>query len=361
MLDAGVAVGIGTDGAASNNDLDMFEEMRLAALLAKGISGDPTALSARQAVAMATRIGARAVHLGDITGSLEPGKRADLIVVDLDRAHNVPRFARDPNAIYAQLVYSTKASDVADVLCDGRWLMRDRRLLTLDEDSLRSAAGEMARSIDAFLIQREQSVLQKLIAIGGAAEQESFEVQVKARLRSVDTVTQALASDEITVIRAVHYHQYDTYFFFDDPSQGRLRYREDEFLDERNNATNARARLTLTGPSREAAFGAVLLFRSRFFAPAAHSPRFYREYFKPQRERQIEKDRRRWLVGYRGVQFYVHVDRLLNPPADGYFLEVKSRTWSRRDAEDKAAIIAELLKRLGAGSDETIEEDYVEL
>ena len=58
----------------------------------------------------------------------------------------------------------------------------------------------------------------------------------------------------------------------------------------------------------------MLLFRSRFFAPATHSPRFYREYFKPSREREIEKDRRRWLVAYRGVQFYVHVDRLLNPP-----------------------------------------------
>ena len=78
----------------------MFEEMRLAALLAKGTSGDPTALPARQALAMATRIGARAVHLGDITGSLEPGKRADLIVVDLDQSHNMPRFSRDPNAIY---------------------------------------------------------------------------------------------------------------------------------------------------------------------------------------------------------------------------------------------------------------------
>ena len=96
MLELGVTVGIGTDGPASNNDLDMFEEMRLAALLAKGIGGDPTALPAREALAMATRIGARAMHLGDITGSLEPGKRADLIVVDLDQTHNVPRFGRDP-------------------------------------------------------------------------------------------------------------------------------------------------------------------------------------------------------------------------------------------------------------------------
>jgi 5-methylthioadenosine/S-adenosylhomocysteine deaminase len=411
MLDLGVNVGIGTDGCASNNDLDMFEEVRLAALLAKGASSDPTALPARQALAMATRIGARAVHLGDITGSLESGKRADLIVVDIDRTHNTPRFHRDPNAVYSQIVYASKSTDVADVMCHGKWLMRDRQLLTLDEEALHAAARDLARRIDTFLMQREQSVLQKLIAIGGASEQESFEVQVKARLASADTVLHALENGDITVIRAAHYHQYDTYFFFDDPSQGQLRYREDEILaepssaappsglaapsaparamprDEQGKVTNVRARLTLTGQTREAAFGSVMLSRSRFFAPATHTPRFYREYFKPSREREIEKDRRRWLVAFRGVQFYVHVDRLIiadrsstdqpsglaapsttattlampNSPADGFFLEVKSRTWSRRDASDKAAIITELLEHLGARPEQTIESGYVEL
>jgi 5-methylthioadenosine/S-adenosylhomocysteine deaminase len=361
MIELGVNVGIGTDGAASNNDLDMFEEMRLAAFLAKGISGDPTAIPARTALAMATRLGARAMHLGDITGSLDAGKRADLIVVGLDRTHTIPRFERDITAIYSQLVYAAKSTDVVDVMCDGRWLMRDRRLLTLDEADLQSAARDVARRIDAFLIEREQSVLQKLIAIGGAAEQESFEIQVKARLASEDSVLRALESEDIAIIRKAHYHQYDTYFFFDDAEQGRLRYREDEFLDADNKVVNARARLTLTGPTREGAFGSVLLFRSRFFAPATHTPRFYREYFKPAREREVEKDRRRWLVAYRGVEFYVHLDRLLNPATDGYFVEVKSRTWSRRDAQDKAAVIAQLLERLGARPDETIEADYVEL
>ena len=361
MLELGVAVGIGTDGPASNNDLDMFEETRLAALLAKGIGGDPTALPARTALAMATRIGARAAHLGDLVGSLEAGKRADLIVIDLEQTHNEPRFGRDPASVYSQIVYAAKATDVVDVMCNGRWLMRERKLLTLNEEDIRADARDVAKRIDAFLIHREQSVLQKLIAIGGAAEQESFEVQVKASLPSADAVLEALASDEITIIRKVHYHQYDTYFFFDDPDQGRLRYREDEFLDDGDKVISARARLTLTGPSREAAFGSVLLFRSRFFAPATHSPRFYREYFRPTREREVEKDRRRWLVVYRGVQFYVHVDRLLNPATAGSFLEVKSRTWSRRDAQDKAAIIMELLQRLGARPDQTIEADYVEL
>jgi 5-methylthioadenosine/S-adenosylhomocysteine deaminase len=361
MLALGINVGIGTDGAASNNDLDMFEETRLTALLAKGVSGDPTAIPARTALAMATRLGASAMHVGDITGSLEPGKRADLIVVDLEGSHTTPRFTRDSNAVYSQLVYATKSSDVVDVMCDGRWLMRDRCLLTLDEAALRAAANDVARRIDGFLIRREQSVLQKLVAIGGAAEQESFEIQVKARLAAATSVLSALQSDEIAVIREVHYHQFDTYFFFADSEQGRLRYREDEFLDHENRVVNARARLTLTGPSRVGAFGSVLLFRSRFLAPATHTPRFYREYFKPVREREIEKDRRRWLVAYRGVQFYVHLDRLLKPATDGYFLEVKSRTWSRRDAEDKASVIMQLLERLGASSDHIIEADYVEL
>src|SRR6185312_1660568 len=114
MLELGVNVGIGTDGAASNNDLDMFEETRLAALLAKGTSGDPTAIPARTALAMATRLGACALHMDHLTGSLEPGKRADLIVVDVDQVHNVPGFGRDHNAIYSQLVYAAKSTDVVD-------------------------------------------------------------------------------------------------------------------------------------------------------------------------------------------------------------------------------------------------------
>jgi 5-methylthioadenosine/S-adenosylhomocysteine deaminase len=361
MLELGVDVGIGTDGAASNNDLDMFEEMRLAALLAKGSGGDPTALPARDALAMATRVGARAVHLDHLTGSLEPGKRADLIVVDLDRLHNVPAFDRDPNGIYAQIVYASKSTDVVDVMCNGRWLMRDRALLTLDERELRDAARAQARRVDRFLMSREGSVLQKLVAVGGAVEQESFEVQVKARVASDAPALAVLASKQVTVVRSSRYHQFDTYWSFDDPDQGWLRYREDEFLDNDGNVTGARARLTLTGRTREEEFGAVLLFRSRYLAPATHSARFYREYFRPTAEHVVEKDRRRWLVVYRGVEFYLHIDRLITPPSDGCFIEIKSRTWSRRDAEDKAAVINQLLALFGANPDDTIREGYVQL
>jgi 5-methylthioadenosine/S-adenosylhomocysteine deaminase len=274
--------------------------------------------------------------------------------------HNTPSFTRDPNAVYSQIVYAAKASDVSDVMCNGRWLMRDHRLLTLDERTLGDHAQEYARRIDAFLIQREESVLQKLVAIGGAVEEESFEVQVKARMPAPDSVLAGLESDTVTVIKSTRYHQFDTYFFFEDAGQGRLRYREDEFLDEKGEVVRFRARLTLTGQSRERAFGSVLLFRSRYLAPATHSLRFYREYFKPREERHVEKMRRRWLVAYRGIEFYVHLDQLVDPESPDWFLEVKSRTWSRRDAEDKAAMINELLKDLGASPDSMISDGYVD-
>jgi 5-methylthioadenosine/S-adenosylhomocysteine deaminase len=119
--------------------------------------------------------------------------------------------------------------------------------------------------------------------------------------------------------------------------------------------------LTLTGRTREGEFGAVLLFRSRYLAPAAHSARFYREYFRPTAEHVVEKERRRWLLVYRGVEFHLHLDRLITPPTDGYFIEIKSRTWSRRDAEDKATVINELIALFGANPDDTISDGYVQL
>jgi 5-methylthioadenosine/S-adenosylhomocysteine deaminase len=361
MLELGVNVGIGTDGAASNNDLDMFEETRLAALLAKGTTGDPTAVPARDALAMATRLGAAALHMDHLTGSLEAGKRADLMVLDLAHLHNLPAFARDPGGIYARIVYTSKCTDVVDVMCNGRWLMRDRVLQTMNEAELMREAIDRAARIDTFLGSREVSVLQKLVAVGGAVEQESFEAQVKARLTGEARVLETIAGPELTVIRSSRYRQHDIYWSFDDPDQGRLRHRDDEFLDDDGAVTGERSRLTLTGRTREDRFGAVLLFRSRYLAPAAHSARFYREYFRPAAEHVVTKERRRWLVAYRGVEFYVHLDRLIAPAVDGYFLEIKSRTWSQRDARDKAAVISELLALFDATPDETLGDGYVEL
>ncbi|MGA2488971.1 MAG: amidohydrolase family protein [Anaerolineales bacterium] len=361
MLELGLNVGIGTDGPASNNDLDMFEEVRLAAFVAKAVSNDPTSVPARTALTMATRLGARALHLGAVTGSLEPGKRADLILVDMSPLHNSPRFRRDQDNPYAQLVYAAKATDVSDVMVNGKWLMQDRKLLTFNEAELVAAANEYARKIDIFLIEREQSVFSKLVALGGSAEEESFEVQVKVKLDNPDTVLEAIKKPEIQVLRKKHYHQHDAYFTFVDPAQGRLRYREDEIIDDKEQIIGVRGRLTLIGPSREGDFAYnVLLSRIRYFAPATNSLRFYREYFEPSVETLIDKDRLRWLVRYKDEEFFINLDRLDTPDL-GTYLEIKSRTWSRRDAEDKAQWTSELITLLGGSLEKTVTKDYVEI
>jgi len=360
MLEAGLNVGIGTDGAASNNDLDMFEEVRLAAFVAKAVTNDPTSLPAATALTMATRLGARALHLGDVTGSLIPGLRADLILIDLSPLHNSPSFRRAGDNVYAQIVYAGKSVDVTDVMCNGRWLMRDRKLLTLQEDVLLAEAAAIARRIDTFLIAREGSILSKLIALGGSMEQESFEVQLKVRIRDREALLDALKQPSLETVRYRHYRQHDTYFGFDDPAQGRLRYREDDFLDENGAVGSTRRRLTLLGLKREDEFANdVLLSRSRFLAPATQSLRFYREYFRPRSETIITKNRQRWLIKFRGTEFFINLDEVLEP-ALGRFVEIKSRTWSRRDAESKAALSSELLSVLGLGPGQTVTSDYID-
>lgn len=361
MLEIGLKVGIGTDGPASNNDLDMFEEIRLAAFLAKGITGDPTTLPASTAISMATRLGAKALHMEDTTGTLESGKRADLIIVDISPLHNTPRFHREDGNVYSQLAYAAKSTDVKSVMVNGSWLMRERKLLTLDHADLLMHANDYAQRIDAFLVEREKSVLSKLVAIGSAMEGESFEVQVKVSVSDPEPILETIKGPDIEILYSRHYHEYDVYFLFADPSQGILRYREDEYIDENDEITNIRYRLTMIGPTREHQFESdVLLSRSRYLATATHSLRFYREYFNPSREVEIEKHRLRWRILFHGTEFYINLDRVDNPPL-GHFLEVKSRTWSRRDAEHKALVARDLMKFLGAPAQETLTQDYIEM
>jgi 5-methylthioadenosine/S-adenosylhomocysteine deaminase len=362
MLELGVTVGIGTDGPASNNDLDMWEEMRLAALLAKGATIQPTVLPARQALEMATIGGARALHVDELAGSIEVGKRADLAVVDSTGAHVTPAFEHDPETLYSRLVYAGKASDVRDVLCQGEWLMRDRILLTLDEASLIAEAAGVGRKIDAFIIQREESVLSKLLAIAEVAQDKTFEVQVKVRLSDISVVDEALAGPRITVVKPSLRRQYDTYFLFDDADDSRLRYREDLVLDESGEVGEALYRLTLTTGTKEREYDrSVLLSRSRFDAPANKSLRFYREYFKPDQEIEVEKERRRYRVRYGGTDFAINLDRLARPELEGVFLEIKSRTWSGQDAERKAGMIGELLALFQVQDEELVRSEYMEL
>ena len=147
MRAAGVAVGLGTDGpAGSNNDLDLMEEIDLAAKLAKITKNDPLALNAKAVVEMATIDGARAVHLENEIGSLEPGKKADLIIINLDEPNAVPIYD-----IYAQVAYALKASDVETVIIAGRIVMHDRKLLTVNEPAAIAKAREYKKTIAASL------------------------------------------------------------------------------------------------------------------------------------------------------------------------------------------------------------------
>jgi 5-methylthioadenosine/S-adenosylhomocysteine deaminase len=133
MRRAGITVGLGTDGAASNNNLDMFEEMRSAALLHKLINQDASALPAYEALMMATSDGARALGLANEVGVLKPGFKADLILVDLNQAHLCPR-----HNLVAHMVYSARGSDVDTVIIDGRLVMANRKMLSVNEETVRN-------------------------------------------------------------------------------------------------------------------------------------------------------------------------------------------------------------------------------
>jgi len=144
---AGIAVGLGTDSpAGSNNDLNLMEEMDLAAKLQKITKIDPRALGAKAAVEMATIEGARALHMEKEIGSVETGKKADLILIGLDAPNAVPMYD-----VYAQLAYALKGSDVETVIIGGRVVMRDRKLLTVDEPSVIAKAKEFKGKVEASL------------------------------------------------------------------------------------------------------------------------------------------------------------------------------------------------------------------
>jgi 5-methylthioadenosine/S-adenosylhomocysteine deaminase len=143
-LTAGVPIGLGTDGAASNNDLDMFEAMRLASLLHKVHTGDPRVVSAAQALDMATSGGARALGMERAIGSLEPSKRADLIVVGMASARQTPMY--DP---ISHLVYASRGDDVKTTIVNGQVLMRDRKMMTLDEAAILAEARQWAARVRA--------------------------------------------------------------------------------------------------------------------------------------------------------------------------------------------------------------------
>jgi 5-methylthioadenosine/S-adenosylhomocysteine deaminase len=142
MLDRGIKVGLGTDGCASNNDLDLLREMDTAAKLHKVHRGDPALCTALQITTMATRGGAAALGMSHDLGSLEPGKKADLITIDLNQPHLVPLY--EP---CSHLVYTARGADVRDVIIDGGIVMRNREVLTIDLERAVAEVRRIAQSI----------------------------------------------------------------------------------------------------------------------------------------------------------------------------------------------------------------------
>lgn len=363
MLELGLNVAIGTDGPASNNDLDMFEEMRLAALIAKVNPIDPTAVPAHTALTMATRNGAKALGLEGKSGVLAEGMLADVIVVDAQTTHNTPHFDHNPQAAYSQLVYASKSHDVCHTICHGQFLMRDRQLTTLDEAAIAAESAAFAAEVGKFLSEREENTLSKLIAVGIDVERsESFEVQIKAVLDDPSMIENLLSHEHVEVIRAVHYRQYDTYFIFNDADGSRVRYREDDSIDGSGNVASVRMRLTYTSATKERAFhDTILLSHSRFIAPASHPLRFYQEYFKASDERHLQKERRRWHLHYQGTLFYINLDRITEPKIGDLFIEIKARTWSQQDAEHKADMIREMMAIIGLELTDVVHQDYLDM
>jgi 5-methylthioadenosine/S-adenosylhomocysteine deaminase len=361
LIDSGVSTGIGTDGPASNDDQDMFTEIQLAALLPKGVSGDPTAVPAREALALATCWGARAIHLDHLVGSLEPNKRADIAVVELGKLHSAPRYHYSADAVYSHLVYGARSADVRDVLVDGRMLVRDRALLTLDEDQIIAQAQAISARIDAFLATREGNLMAKIFALGGVQQDEIFEIQAKVRLGpgGEGRVQQILGDPNISITKISARTQYDTYFLF--RNRERLRIREDHRTDP-GARPEPKYTVTLMAEARRGDFPHdIVLSRARYTAPADHTVRFYREYFQPDKVVELEKRRRRWRIIYKEHDFAVNLDTLLGGGDAGPFLEIKSRTWSSRDAADRASLIGELLTLIGATENDLMKQEYVEM
>lgn len=146
-LKKGIVVAIGTDGAASNNNLDMLEEARLAALLHKGLKMDPEIMDAKTVIKMLTINGAKALGLDNITGSIEPGKRADMILINKNSAENIPSYD-----YYSTIIYSTNSSSVNTVIIDGRIIMLDKKIKTIDESAVFNQVRKLQKRINAIHI-----------------------------------------------------------------------------------------------------------------------------------------------------------------------------------------------------------------
>jgi hypothetical protein len=224
-------------------------------------------------------------------------------------------------------------------------------------------AQALASKIDDFVRDYSSNIMSKLISIASFQQQESFEIQLKTRFNEPNRINKLLDHPDVQIVKHTHYRQYDTYFLFENADGSRLRYREDDTIGDTDEVKAVRTRLTYTLPTKEREFDkAVLLSHSQLYAPADRPLRFYREYFKSSEEREIHKDRLRWHILYKGVLFYINFDTMLHPDAKHKYLEIKSRTWSLKDAEYKASLASEILSDiLEIDTSERVAAEYVDM
>jgi 5-methylthioadenosine/S-adenosylhomocysteine deaminase len=251
--------------------------------------------------------------------------------------------------------------------------MRDRVLRTIDEQLLMADARRVAQNIDTFLLEREKSVLRKLATIGGLAHKETFEVQATTHLSSqeIQPIEAMITGSDFAIGKSSWRQQYDTYFIFHDKWASRIRYREDVILARdalhtepvpEGQVSEVIYRLTLANQKKEDEFAnSVVLSHLHFDALADRSLRFYREYFKPDEEREVHKERRRFHIRYGGTEFTINIDSLKQPALPGLFLSIRSRTWSAQDAERKADLIGKLLRHFNIGAEKLVKDDYLSL
>jgi 5-methylthioadenosine/S-adenosylhomocysteine deaminase len=365
LQDRGVVTGIGTDGCASNNDLDMMEEMRLASLLHKGTHADPTKVDAMRVIAMATIEGAKALGIDDITGSIEISKHADIAILNLDRTHLTPFYDYAPENIYSQVVYAAKSSDVEMVIINGKLVMRDRAILTIEKEVVMAECRSIAKGINEYRREPER-VASKLIRLGDVDLQPTYELQVKFEFeRNAPAVFAVLKREAIEVSNVQTVRQSDIYFKPKHKQEHEyLRLREEQVISENLNAEPiGKPQYTLTST-----IGTVidegeiaLMRRERMDTKVEPTIAFFMDYFGVEKEKELVKIRHKATCVYNGVHISINIDNFSKPAIARSYVEVKSSAWTEKDASRHRAIMKDFIRVLGFESEKQIKQTYYEV
>ena len=364
LMDRGVVVGIGTDGCASNNDLDMVEEMRLASLLHKGTHADPTKVDAMRVMEMATIEGAKALGIDDITGSIEKTKRADIAILNLNRTHLTPFYDYAPENIYSQVVYAAKSSDVETVIINGKQVMRDRAILTIDKEMVMAKCRSIAGGINEYRREPER-IPSKLIRLGDVDVEPTYELQIKFEFEHAPAVFEILKREAIAISDVQTVKQRDIYF---EPKnkqeQGYLRLREEQAVSENLKAEpigKPQYTLTSTAGTVIDEGDIAIMHRKRMDTKVEPTIAFFMDYFGVEKEKEIEKIRHKAKCIYKGVTISINLDNFIKPAISRSYAEVKSSAWTEKEAGMYRGIMKDFIKVLGFESEKQIKKAYYEM